>query len=82
MLRQLRHRVLENVGTHYQDITYLGHGDFEYGERVWLVGSKSFSFDDPPVNKRDLVFELFSVMLAWLESVLLAVKPSVTVAVT
>lgn len=54
----VRERVLNLVGTCEQEQIYTGYGDFEYGERVWEVDRRSFSYDNPPMTVREALVQV------------------------
>jgi hypothetical protein len=49
-VRKIHQGTLERLGEKYQERIYTGHGNFEFGERLYLIGPESFSFDHPPTT--------------------------------
>jgi hypothetical protein len=47
LVRRAHRQTLDRLGEKYQERTYLGHGDFEFGERLYLFGADEFSYDEP-----------------------------------
>jgi hypothetical protein len=64
--RELRETVLDALGDRDQERVYLGDGNIEFGERVWNIGNRSYSFDTQPDDVDAALMDIVSAVYAYL----------------